>query len=611
MVLILSALIDWDLKQKRKDLSIYEITETIVPTLQAKEKEGINFLYDKVTSLSMSNDDVKGISSLENSLERSELKKYDKGCILEVSIDNQNEYAVAIGDVKLIIEEIKAVPRAKPVVLGYMYNNQLIVYMINDGKGDFNGEVQMCFKYFDDKDDSEEFLDSSIVEAIIPSSFYSSQEELMAGDISRIAKYDVSCTELQKWMSEHRNNSDIYIMAKVIDNNTGLEYEYKLGYLYAASSTRACLKRNQSQEYELPVENPVIFDIGNEESRNYKINMNQNIDKKATGDIHIVILPTESCEITFHAVVEVAGEKNITTANYKEEISVPLYKNGGQDQYSSVLEYLIRHDIDKYRYGQDETIQENIAYKPDIMVKGINVISSGNGKERLSEDICYDFRIGFNPTWWPETGEQLDVSYIDSPPLDYESHGLYGEVLNQYYETAKKKFEWWAIENACYVNKGASNYYNHNDCSVHFQYIDLAEDGVSELVIAIDEKEDPMNIVDIFTLVDDELIRVIENDESVGYRNRYYICSNKMIKNIGSGGALNSQAEYFELLPNSSKLNPVDLYIHNGWDGDYYSHTEYTGREAEISWEHMDNIMDNSDGDFAGKWMLLYKTIKE
>lgn len=201
----------------------------------------------------------------------------------------------------------------------------------------------------------------------------------------------------------------------------------------------------------------------------------------------------------------------------------------------------------------------------------------------------------------------LEKAYEVTLAQNYDNHGLFGEVLRQYYEVAASRFSWETIQTKIYVNEGASNYYNSESYGVYFQYIDLADDGSPELVIAVDQEYDPMNIVDIFTIENDKVTRVIGNDGSVAYRNRYSISKDKTIKNTKSGGALNSEIEYLKLMPNSSELIPVDTYVYDGWEGEYYSHTNSMGRESVLPLENMEEQNGKKDVVCEGKWVLLYE----
>lgn len=563
----------------------------IEPVVPAEELE-------RVEKLELSGIDVMPLSMFESSLGEEKIPQnlyvekkytktgYDKGCVGKIWVKNGKKDSVELSTVTLVVDEIKTLEEARPIVLGYMYNNKLEIYLINDGKSDFGGKVQLSFRYYDEESGKEDYLEDYVVERVLSPRVFGKYEELCGGGIARIAQYDISCTELQNWMKEHYENSGIYITAKVIDGYCGKEYEYDLGCMYALSSSQVRLERNPGEEYEYPVENPIVLDPTQEMGR-YDRNVDNELRSGDIQNIQIAMLATESCEVTFHMEISTKDGEKIVTDKLEETINVPFYKNGKQNQYSKVLKYLVRHDIAKYYYNQDSDIQEDIAYKWEDMVKQESVL--------FSEDL--------------ESEEEnvLEKSYEVTLAQNYDNHGLFGEVLRQYYEVAASRFSWETIQTKIYVNEGASNYYNSESYGVYFQYIDLADDGSPELVIAVDQEYDPMNIVDIFTIENDKVTRVIGNDGSVAYRNRYSISKDKTIKNTKSGGASNSEIEYLKLMPNSSELIPVDTYVYDGWDGEYYSHTNSMGRESVLPLENMEEQNGKKDVVCEGKWVLLYE----
>lgn len=566
--------------------------DKMIEPIEEIETEGtVDFLGLDVTPLSMFDRDLYGENISQNRhIEKKYAKEgFDKGCVWKTTVINRKKNPVEISDVMLVIDEIKKIEQARPIVLGCMNNNKLQIYLINDGTRDFNGKVQLSFRYYDEQAGKDGYLEDYIVERVLSPRVFGKYEDIQGGEISRIAQYDVSCKELQNWMEEHYENSGIYIMAKVVDGYSGMEYEYDLGCMYAASSSRVCLEHEWGEEYEIPVDNPIVLDPDIEYQSGYESDTVYKIGSNEVQNIQIAMLATESCEVSFHIEIGTKEGEKIITDEFEEKIVVPFYKNGKQNRYSEVMKYLVWHDISVYRYNQDAVIQENIAYKlEDMITKDEFISSEDTDLEPDTENIS------------EENGGVISLQ-------NYDCYGLYGEVLRQYYEAAASKFLWETIQTKCYVNEGASNYYNNESYALYFMEIDLADDGSPELVIAIDKEDDPMNIVDIFTIENDKVTRIIDNDGSVAYRNRYYICKNKTIKNIGSGGAINSQTEYFKLLPNSSELVLVDSYVYNGWNGEWYSHTNRMGEENTLSFENMDEVNGIDDMDYQGEWNLLYQ----
>lgn len=197
---------------------------------------------------------------------------------------------------------------------------------------------------------------------------------------------------------------------------------------------------------------------------------------------------------------------------------------------------------------------------------------------------------------------------LSSVPNESEQTGdtsAYDDVLREYRQAAKNEFDYEALETLRYVNLGAANLMGYNEGMVYYRYTDLDGDGGMELLIAATEDDVPENIIDIYSIVNGIPVRVIDNDFSVGYRNRYYITENNFIKNISSGGALDSFVTYYRLIPGEKMLEPEEQYVYNGWDGDVYTYINENGEKMNISAEDFGYYSDNYDVDYETPWKLL------
>lgn len=197
---------------------------------------------------------------------------------------------------------------------------------------------------------------------------------------------------------------------------------------------------------------------------------------------------------------------------------------------------------------------------------------------------------------------------IPSVPNESEQTGdisAYDDVLREYRQAEKNGFDYEALETLRYVNLGAANLMGYDEGMVYYRYADLDGDGGMELLLAATEEGVPENIIDIYSIVNGIPVRVIDNDFSVGYRNRYYITENNFIKNISSGGALNSFVAYYRLISSEKMLELEEQYVYDGWDGDVYTYVNKNGEKRNISAEDFGYYSDNYDVDYENPWKLL------
>lgn len=183
----------------------------------------------------------------------------------------------------------------------------------------------------------------------------------------------------------------------------------------------------------------------------------------------------------------------------------------------------------------------------------------------------------------------------------------YKEVLEEYKLLAENRFDYSMREQTQYANEGVWNFSGLEQYEVYYRLADLANDGFPELLISVNEKNAPKNIVDIFGIQDGIPTAVIESNASVGYRSRYYITTDNRIKNVGSGGALNSGVNYYTLPMDSVFPNLTEQYVYDGWDGDKYTYINEEGVYENISPEQYETVSSEADVDIASEWTLLYE----
>ncbi len=184
----------------------------------------------------------------------------------------------------------------------------------------------------------------------------------------------------------------------------------------------------------------------------------------------------------------------------------------------------------------------------------------------------------------------------------------YKEVLEEYKLLAENRFDYSMREQTQYANEGVWNFSGLEQYEVYYRLVDLANDGFPELLISVNEKNAPKNIVDIFGIQDGIPTAVIESNASVGYRSQYYITTDNRIKNVGSGGAVNSSVNYYTLPMDSVFPKLTEQYVYDGWDGDKYTYINEEGVSENISLEQYETVLSEADVDIVSEWTLLYET---
>lgn len=196
------------------------------------------------------------------------------------------------------------------------------------------------------------------------------------------------------------------------------------------------------------------------------------------------------------------------------------------------------------------------------------------------------------------------IRYTGSDSSSSPNTISYNSILQEYKRVADSNFSSTVLRQCKYVNSSAWNFQGSTK-NVYYQYIDLAKDGTSELIIAINQYGKPYTILDIYGMSNGKPVRIIENNASVGYRSRYYITTDNRIKNCGSGGALNTEIRYYKLPKNSVSLKNDGRYIYDGWNGDRYTYINSRNVSTSISKSVYDYHSSTQNVNTQNEWNLL------
>ena len=184
----------------------------------------------------------------------------------------------------------------------------------------------------------------------------------------------------------------------------------------------------------------------------------------------------------------------------------------------------------------------------------------------------------------------------------------YEDVLQEYIQAAESHFDYQVLQNLQYMNEGARNFSGYDEFIVYYCYMDLNEDGTEELLFSVEEPENlPGSLIDVFTVHDRSSVqRLIGSDASTGYRSRYYVTMENRIKNVGSGGALNSFVTYYSFLSSENGLITEEQYTYDGWNGDVYTCINPSGNSSSISAEEFRSYYQDEDVNYEIGWQVLY-----
>lgn len=228
--------------------------------------------------------------------------------------------------------------------------------------------------------------------------------------------------------------------------------------------------------------------------------------------------------------------------------------------------------------------------KLEQMIKDCSIDIGPEGRDKYFGWGVPDLRNGYQKKLW-------NVGVF--------SKYYYDGILEEYCTAAESKFT------SCtnFINEGVCNIMRDYKFSLYYDIIDLADDGVPELIIsfASEANDNVKMILDIYGVRDGFPNRMISSDSSVGYRTQYYICKDKRIKCSGSGGALNSETSYYRVESGSGELTLEETYIYDGWNGsDKYTRVDSSGNRTEISEKDYREHYDTKTDIYNNDWSIFY-----
>lgn len=353
-------------------------------------------------------------------------------------------------------------------------------------------------------------------------------------------------------------------------------------------------------------------------------NANQDVDEVSPGHL-------DEC------IVVSAVNSNLKKADFSNWGNSVDFSAPGVDIVSCVPKFLLGHAIGETTKSEDGTSMA----APHItalaaMIKLENPVLTADEVQETIKEHCIDLgEPGWDPYYgWGipdfsgavDDGEmetiESDATELNSEESDSDGMEIwevfpqesaqtdpmdaYANVLAEYKMLAESNFDSSLLGQIQYANEGVWNFSGQDQYLVYYRLADLAGDGEPELLVSINKKGTPYNIVDIFGLKNGEPVEVIESNGSVGYRSRYYITIDGRIKNVGSGGALNTRVSYYRLTAGSVVPELEDQYIYDGWDGDKYTHIDSLGSSESLSKDEYGYMSSNQDVDFTSEWILLY-----
>lgn len=225
---------------------------------------------------------------------------------------------------------------------------------------------------------------------------------------------------------------------------------------------------------------------------------------------------------------------------FSETTGSHVYENG-------IIQVNLNNQVFFYRIAPDGYSLENL----EETLSADEFSQTVNG---LENEIKIDWKK-FDPSDWEEASfEEISMDSITGYPE-------YDEVIRKYYHGASLN---WTIQEfsedgLCYLFG-----YTPDINKIGYYVMDIDGDGTDELLIGLCGYEDSMGLYgynngmmyDLYTMINGERVQIL----SSGERDRYYLCQDNVIANEGSGGALSSSWDYYNLENGELEIKEAVFY---------------------------------------------------
>jgi hypothetical protein len=151
-----------------------------------------------------------------------------------------------------------------------------------------------------------------------------------------------------------------------------------------------------------------------------------------------------------------------------------------------------------------------------------------------------------------------------------------------------------------------------DDPDLCYTFVDLSGDGKKEMLIADCSERMynwynvPYNVYDFYGYQDGNVSRCFPI-ASMGYRMRYSLCEDGIVKVYGSGGARAYGYDFYKFIPGSVTPERLCSLAYDGWYGDAYTMTDAQGNSSTVTEAQWNAYL----GQYADKTDIMWYSLED
>ena len=232
-------------------------------------------------------------------------------------------------------------------------------------------------------------------------------------------------------------------------------------------------------------------------------------------------------------------------------------------------------------------VSDLIEYQNSINKEVAGYLVQLKNADTTNESKCYGFLPEDNEKYLKDYNNIELSEIIKSTESVDNDINIYKDILDMFY--CKIDTGWDGTEDVSWLYY-QGGYEIESLADVGYAFIDLDENGVSELIVTSTEAAQEGMIYDMYTYKDEKIIHLVTSGE----RFRYYLCDDNTIYFEGSGGALLSSWEKYRVDSTIEELKLIEVVEYDGYTENPWHYGNNTESMTNITEEEARNIIDKN-----------------
>ncbi|OJG91915.1 hypothetical protein RV15_GL003560 [Enterococcus silesiacus] len=270
------------------------------------------------------------------------------------TLQNNTSKNLIVSDATIEIDDIQPIKEADLEISYGLEDNQLIIFIINNGLGNSKDSEFKLSVILEDIDQVENKLSSKDVENLFLTKT-KRKDSLYSGDILKSFELNLS-DELHRLFEKNEKYRAIKFELTELASNK----KFKIHSIYYDRTNKSFTFSGMGAGGRDKTA-VLLLDVSNT-SNKYSVPVNKKIAANSTEQINLFIVPNQSSKIIYSVKYSTSNSKYTkATKKIESTITVPLY-NTSYSPNGPFFKSLIKNQITRYQHNTNSNLQKEIGY---------------------------------------------------------------------------------------------------------------------------------------------------------------------------------------------------------------------------------------------------------